>query len=199
MATHAPAARPGELVFNPIVWFDRDQVTCILDDSTRRNRCRFSPVLTPQIEWLRNQEKARTCLRQYDFILLLRTMFAGCLDGYPTLVESCRKINFSVGSEGGSEVRQGKASVGKSIISQIQGLNPIPEDIDVTVQVFQNVVVPPMSVPCALELNAENQTFQLIPYSGSVEEAIAAAEGEIGIKLESMLGDAKVPVLYGEP
>ncbi len=180
-----------------VVWYHRTGVVLVMDDSTRRDTVTLGLELSPQVLTLHAQEQRATAFKHADFLKLLRVNFADCLHRTGNLMESLKKVNFQAGKVVDSSVGHGKASVGRSLESQVTGTAAIPEQIDLDVPVF-STRQERCIVRCALEPDGATETFSLIPLPGQIEAGIRAAEERVGVILHADLKGV-APVYYGRP
>lgn len=182
------------------IWYCRHGVLCVLDDSTRRDTVRLDLTFSPQLLCLQGLEQYRKPMDQRATILLLRTTFAKCLGRAGDLIEIIRGVKFTNNQAGAAVVGHGKSSVGRSIEQEITGTKALPEYVTLEVPVFTAAWLQvKFPVELALEPDPATQTFTLIPLPGEIENAIAAAEALISMRLHDGLDGAEVPVYYGVP
>lgn len=181
----------------PVIWYSRTGVTCVLDDHDRRDTVHMHFGASPQLVHLAEDRKAYT---QAEFIRILRITFADCLTACDGLLQCLRSIKFRVHSDGTSKVAQGKASIGKIIDAELTGADALPEYVTFDVPVFGVASLPVRAlVRCALEVNPQLETFQLVALPGEVEKATSVGENWVRDAVETALGDAEVPIYYGKP
>lgn len=155
-------------------WYGEDGVTFVLDDSVFIDRAVLSLPKSPQ--WLAIVDLAKgKAMSQRDLIQLLRTTLRDCLGKCGDLVKNLREIRWKSNAEGESSVQRGKASIGKTIQQQIEGLGEIPEYLTLTVPFWANRVLVYVDVECSLDPDEATQTFKLVPLPGKVEQATEMA------------------------
>jgi hypothetical protein len=180
------------------VWYDREGVSVILDDKTRRDSIRLPLVLSDQIKTLQQMATSRAAMKQRDLILLLRTTFAGCLGPAGNFLEVIRKLKFVNNQSGEVTIGTGKISVGRQVEMEVTGSSIIPEAITLQVPVFTNGFTFLHNVQVVVDVDPATETLRLIPPAQEIERAIVAAEAEIGRTLREHLGDlATVAVHFG--
>lgn len=192
------------------IWYSRTSVVVYLDSLTRRDLVQLTLTISSQIKLLAELEANRRALDQKQFVNLLRINLNRCVT--PTLLQSVRLVKFRQEANSGGEIQHGKASIGKSLEAELRGAQTVPEEVTVCVPVFEGFLAHrTFEVECAVDIDAAAERFSLIPYPGSVEGAIRAAEAAIGNQLLEMLGSAwvppedepeaelDIPVLYGSP
>lgn len=184
----------------PVIWYYRTGLVLIVDDTTRRDRVVMPLEFSPQLLLLQSLEKSPQWYSQAAFISMLRVKLPRCLGNHPSLIPSLRKIKYRTTAEGGSEIIQAKASVGKSLSAELSGAEPIPDELMLNVLVF-NGRTEASGVQCSLDVDPEKQLFSLSPFAGDVEDAIRAAELLISQEIQEDLKISKFscPVYYGQP
>ncbi len=185
---------------SPVLWYSRVGLVLIVDDATRRDRVSMSLEFSPQMLLLQSLERETKWYTQAQFLSLLRVKLGACLINHPALIPSLRKIKFRTSSEGGSEIVQAKASVGKSLSAELSGAEPIPEEVTLSVSIF-NGRAEYSEIVCSLDVDPEKVTFSLTPLAGAVEDAIREGESQLRNVIASEMDGAQldVPVYYGTP
>lgn len=180
------------------VWYSREKVVCVLDDSTRRDTVTLPLPYSPQLKALMGVE--RTAFDQKGIILFLRVTLKACLGQCPDLIETLRRVKFDNGMVIDSAVNHGRSSIGKEIRSEITGAKVIPEYVRLDVPIFESGF-PQLRFPVEVAIDPDPSTaqFKLLPIPGEIERAIAAAEASIGEQLQNALSEAHADVLYGVP
>lgn len=136
---------------------------------------------------------------QPDLVRALRTTFAGCV-GDAGFLPAVSKVKFTTGTTVESEVGHGKASLGKSIMGEVTGTGAIPETVEFFVPVYANPDVSfPVKIVCAVEADAAEAKFRVTPLPGQLELAMEMTHVRIRERLDSLLGDSKVPIYRGSP
>jgi hypothetical protein len=183
-----------------VLWYSRAGLTLILDDTTRRDRVFMPLEFSPQMLLLQSLEKSQQWYSQAAFISLLRIKLAGSLGMHQSLIPSLRKIKFRTSAEGGSEVVQAKASIGKSISAELSGAEPLPDEVTLSFYPFSQGYET-VDVVCSLDVKPEEQQFSLTPLAGQIEDAIRAGERRVRelIAQEMEIVSFGCPVYYGAP
>lgn len=186
------------------VWYSRHKVVCFLDANTRRDTVTLPMQLSSQIGLLHTLEKERKLYDQQSLINLLRITLDGGVP--PSLVACVRALKFRTSTEGVTMTTHTKASIGRASEAEVSGAGIIPEDILVTVPVFDGFMgTRRFSLRCALDVDLANQKFVIQPFPGEAERAIREAEDALAEMLGDMLlvdtaGDGKaIPMFYGTP
>lgn len=185
----------------PEVWFSRSNVTLFLSGNDRRETVKLPLVLSEPLARLIQFAQSKPALSQSDFVRELRVTFRDCLGQAGNLLPVLRQVKFkaSVGTD--TTLGHGNVSIGKSLDAQVTGSGDIPETVTLSVPVFSASAfkIVRANVLCALEPNAATATFQLIPFPGQIEDAIAHGEKVIGTILREELTKPGVGVYYGNP
>jgi hypothetical protein len=181
----------------PIVWHGMEGVVLLTDDADRRDRVVFPLTQSARFKVLCKLAEETVLMQQAAFVKLLRIQLG--LDNL-VVVSKFRKLDWAVGNEGQSEVRHGADRLGKSITAKVQGIDELPEELDVPVPVYQQTGErEEYVVRCAIEIDAVNQRFQLVPLPDELERVMDLAQDSIGKRLAGGLDECKVPVYYGVP
>lgn len=177
------------------VWYGRSGVTVIFDSpSYRRNRASMPLELSDEIKRL--QAIAGKPMTQGDIIKLLRVHFRVC--DFSQTVQTLRAVKFEINQSGEMSVERTKTSIGKSQLAKIYGLDALAEELTFTIPVFASKFRQYFNVAAALDPDPETKTFTITPYPGQIEAAIEAAEGALGLDLESRMPEG-VPCYFGNP
>lgn len=178
--------RSSVFIADAVVIFVRD-----LED--RRDRAYCNLIESEPYRWLK--EKSASMLSQADLIRLLRITFKGCLGADTALLALVRKLKFDASANASVDITHGRESVGKSINSQIMGVEAIPEEVVLRVPVFENHPFI-AAINCAIEVFPHEQCFKVTPYPLQVRKAMAESLDSI----ESVLAQEDLPPVYrGKP
>jgi hypothetical protein len=184
------------------IWYSRKAVVCVVDDDYRRDVVTLTLMLSEEILKLISLQQSRPSFDQRSFLTLMRTVFTpAALPMHPSLIGDLRVVKFDAAQSANTDIGRGKSSVGKSAIASVEGWDKLPEVVSLEVPVFANpFLTTRATVQCALEVNEQEQRFQLFPLPGKVEQAIAAVERELGKLILDAVGEvASNRVHYGEP
>lgn len=188
----------AERAANPSVWYDRTQVTCLLDDSDRRDQIALTLRYTPQMSFFIGLDSGDLKgFEQFDLILKLRTLLKPCLSD-DLFAASLRRLDWGVKTNVTGETAHGKASVGKSIRTEVSGAAAIPEYVTFRMPVWAAGYDATAEVECAIELDAQTCRVKLIPIPGCIEGELQRAEAELGGRLRADLGK-DAAIYYGRP
>lgn len=192
---------------NSEIWYSRKGVQAFLDKTNRRDVVSLPFSVSPQMRQLLAWEQTGGAkLSQSQMILILRTVFCGCLGRAGDVIGIFRRVKFNQIRNEDSTVQHGRASIGKSIESELTGVSTIPERITFEVPIFSQFTanrLPRGVVTCAVEIDAANQTIQLIPEPLAIEEALGVAECQLEDELTELINsdDAvpSIPIYFGDP
>ncbi len=168
----------------------------LLDD-TRRERAYLPLHLTPAISTLSRSEP----LDHKAFVTWLRTSLAGTIA--EDLVQQFRSLKLTRATQTDSRVDVSDEAIGRQINSAVRaGGNPLPETVQLEVQVFEEFPnMDAAQVCCAVLVDFEECTLALRPLPGELTQAIRDALLEIQKDVGSLLGEhaGGVPVYLGYP
>ena len=164
-----------------VIYVGPDAVQYVYDSHDRRDRA--TCVLELSEPW-KLLSKPIPPLEQKAIIRLLRINFNGCLHNGSTLIETMREIKFDAQGSIESKVNHGNASLGKKLSAAITGVNSIPDEFPMVVQVFKNFPFK-VQILCALEIHTEVAKFEIVPYPNQLEDALAQTLEQIRLRFES--------------
>ena len=177
-----------------VVWHGTDGVIAILDDLDRRDRVTFALAFSQRMETLRKLAKEKPTFDQTKFIRLLRIDLG--LDN-TAVVAKFRKLDWENGDKARGDVKHGDARLSREVIAKVEGIDQLPEEIRVPVPVYRQAGErEEYEVLCAVEIDARNQTFQLLPLPDEIERVIDLHQADIRSRLDA---DLTCPVYYGRP
>ena len=194
------AAYIGGVDINVVIWYSRDGIVMLFNDDTRRDVATLTLEYSPQITSLQAMESQKA-MNQAAIVRLLRVVFRDCLSQAGNLIDILRKIKFRKNEAGGSDIAQGKSSIGRSIQAELSGEGVIPDEVILDVPVFLGQPWR-ASVLCVLEADPANECFTLMPMAGAIEQAIRSGEEKMAIALDSALAATQasgVQRYYGTP
>lgn len=184
------------------IWHSRNAVVLLVDDADRRDRVTLQIRWSKQIKKLIDLEQHQPLMDQRSFLFMLRTVFTpSAFPTAPKLIASIEAVKFEAGAKVESVIQRGKSSVGKELSAAATFLDAVPEQVDVSVPVYENAGLQyAVNVRCALELYPAEQRFQLFPTPGAVEEAFGQSEAMVLDRLRNKLGDTpETSLYYGDP
>jgi hypothetical protein len=180
------------------IWLSENCVVLVIDDGDRRETVRLPLKKTDT--FLRVEQLAKTPkLEQADLVRLLRREFRNSPQ-QATVLSAVRKIKFSRGETGFSDIQHGNESMGKSVEAEVTGAGEIPDSLTLPVVVYanpgerENVV----TVAFDLEISVHEQRFVLKPLPDETVIAVQIALANIR-KAISAGAPKDIPILYGTP
>lgn len=185
---------------SPVLWYAQNGMRLILDDADRRDVVLFELEFSIPFKALQTLDREPVSMTQQQFLHLLRVQLG--VDKFH--VQKFRKLDWETIIRAKGEVDRGRDRLGKEIASQVSGVDDVPEELQVTVPVYRNPgEMEPHTVGCLIELNAANNTIQLVPKPGEVDLAVNAHLAGLRQRLEEGLaeleGDRQIPIYYGTP
>lgn len=181
------------------IWYSRARIVAVIDDNDRRNTVTLTMNYSDELLKLAELQRAKPWFDQRSILTLLRTVFTPmALPGHTTLIDSLRVVKFEAGQTANTDIGRGKSSVGKSAMATVEGWDKLPEVVTLEVPIFTNSFIRDRAaIRCALEVNEQEQKFQLFPLPGSVELAISNIEARLAGMLRELLPES-TPTYYGE-
>jgi len=185
-----------------MIFVGRRWITAIIDEGAHRV-VQLSMKLTTTGVWdlLTRMEKDRRLYKQREFLDILRTDLAGCVDD--DFVALIRQIRVSASSLADHEVGVGKESLGKQAsLATTAGNKPIPEQISLEVNIFRDVPeIARQAVRAAVI--CEVAEFGLIPLPMDLDCAMLSTQEAIAGSLTDLLKlygmEDLPPIVGGDP
>ena len=181
------------------LWYSRAMVITFCG----RDRARLDLKPSPQMSMLMKWETQPCPLQQRQMLFALRQTFNGCVS--QDILDVLKRVKFENGSVVDSEISNSKTSLGKQLRSEATGCGAIPEWLIFTVPIFESGFKTLGTITCALDVDASQGTFKLVPIAGQVEAVFAAAEAQMGESLKTLLiessggTDHSESLFYGQP
>lgn len=172
-------------------FYNEFRIAFVYDLSDRRSFATCDLPLSPQYEWLKSL--SGNAMNQKDFVRTLRIIFNGCHDG--VVLNLARNLKFTSAGDVAGTVQQGRESMAKSVMAEVRGEAAIPEQMLLTLPVFENYAYN-AQIGCALEVMAEQMCFKLTPFPMALKRAINETLDDIANLLE---GEEMPPVYRGSP
>jgi len=121
----------------------------------------------------------------------------------PAAIEPFRRIDFTQGTTGMSEIRKGNENLGKQITATVlTGGTPVPDFLDVCVPIFSTPgEIEPYMIRLDVELSTLDQRIVLKPCPDELNRAMTAHLETMRDRIESTLGDSLeyCDVYHGSP
>lgn len=204
LATLADVAKSWGKTHGVSVWYDRNSVVAVASDGSDDgppHTCTLGLEVSAQLAKLAEWRAAgRQFVTQKEFVLLLRTLFHGCWNAHPTLLDTVRKLRVQSASDGASEVQRGKVSLGKSMVAEMSGVGDIPERVTFEVPVFAGAAVRATAeVRMVIDPDPEAGQLLVVVLPDEIDRAFAAGEEKAQTMLDGLLADTGIPVYHGRP
>lgn len=171
------------------VWYGRQGIVALLDDTTRRDRVTLHLRPSKQMEVLTMWDRNVTWLDQWKLFETMRICFGHYINT-PGIIDSIRRLRFRLTSTGEKTIEHGRQSIGKSLEAELTGVKDIPEEISFTVPAFDGGA---LGVYChittVVQVNPEAEKIALIPEAGAIERSWLRVENEIGGLLLELIKD----------
>ena len=170
------------------------RLTDHFEETLRHRADRVTVRLGKSPQYVALAEKCRQPMTQRDFVRLLRIDLRGALPADTDLLAIARNLRWSSASSAQATITNTRESLGRSITQEVLGESAIPDEIKLTIPIWDRWSFR-ASIVCAIEADAATQTFRLTPYPQEMQNAIDAAIAS----LVEFLGDAGVNTYYGQP
>jgi hypothetical protein len=171
----------------PVVWYDHEQVTLVIDDAGHRiERATLNLEVSDTFGVVRMLRKDKPWFAQPDFVRLLRVDLAGTLDP-AVLLNRVRKL--TIGQKTTTEVNRRGESFGHEINALAGKDTDPPDEVDLVLPVYKTLgEQTPVYVACTVDVEvAMLKPFRLIPKPDEVERVLQVAVGSIGERLRAGL------------
>lgn len=162
--------------------------------SRRAHSCEFVLNLSKEFKTLQAMEKDGTFTHP-QIIQLLKVEFRS--SKLSSLIAQLTRVKFNANQTAESELTRTKASVGKSMVSEVCGLDSLPEYPVLTVPVWENFKFE-AKVEMALDPDVQMQRFKFVPVPGTLENALFLGEEALLGNLKSIFPD-DVRWVHGDP
>ncbi len=182
------------------VWYNATHIITRFGDKLR-SRVTLSLATSPQYRSLQAWASEAKMLTQVEIVRALRTTFRDALESNPNLAQVLKKVNFKAVSSTTGEIGHGNASLGKEVSANLTGADTIPEYVKFTFPIYVNPCFRAIraTVECALEPDASNGTFRVIPLPGQMECAVESTLAKIAEEIREGLAESGVSLYFGKP
>jgi anti-sigma factor ChrR (cupin superfamily) len=171
----------------PVVWFDHEQVTLVIDDAGHRiERATLNLEVSDTFAVVQTLRKDKPWYTQPDFVRLLRVELAGTLDP-AVMLNRVRKL--VIGQKTTTEVQRRGESFGHEINALAGKDTDPPDEVDLVLPVYKTPgEQTPVYVACTVDVEvAQPKPFRLVPKPDEVERVLQVAVGSIGERLRAGL------------
>lgn len=182
------------------VWYSPTEIVAVVG-AAHPGTVKLALVPSDQYTRLAELKRTKQAMTQIELVRDLRTTFRDSLALCGDLAESVRRVNFKATSTTQGEVGHGKASLGREITGEVTGLKTIPEYVTFDFPAYANPAFRTVrcQVECALEPDATNGCFRLMPLPGQLEVAAETALQALADQLKEELTDSGVAIFFGKP
>ena len=142
------------------VFISDQRIELVYDIEERRDMAICDLKKSPPWDWLVTQS-ARP-MTQHDLVRLLRVTFRNCLDN-DVLLKTVRALKWQAAQGTDRDIRHVRESLDRTIVANVTGAEDIPEEIALSVPVWENFPFK-ARIACAIEVFPTEQQFKLTPY-----------------------------------
>jgi hypothetical protein len=165
------------------VWYDRKQITVLLDCEDRLERLQMPLKLSDQFHAICKLPRS---FDQKSLLLFLKRDLRGAID--PAVIPPFRQLDFSKREAAGGTIKHGEESLGRSVQAAVANAAEIPEFLPVSVLVFTNKdLVFRATITLSVDIDLQRGMIDLTPLPDEIENAFCAAEDYLGDVLGSHL------------
>ena len=181
---------------NAVVWHGDDKIVLVPDNEDRRDNVTMSLTHTKRFLLLKQLEIHKEWHDQLMFVRMLRLDFG--LDNIG-VVAKFRRLAWADGSKTTGEFVHGADKMGRQINSQVENAADIPDELNVTIPVYEEFPKETLAVRCAVEIDSRNQQLQIVPMPGELKRVLTATQEMIHETLVHELADGGTAIYYGTP
>jgi hypothetical protein len=150
---------------SPIIYHNAHSVELLLNDADRRDRVTFTLTPSAAFEAVAKLEQKGSLDQRALVRLLGRTLGVG-----KHYVDRFRRIDFKLANEGTQVIERAKETLGKRVEAQVQGVDELPDEIDVTIPLYREIdEQQTYSLRLFIEPDLRNQVFEVGPFPGEVD------------------------------
>lgn len=184
-----------------VVWHSPRQVVAILNDYDRRDRLTLDLEYTAAWGWIMAAAAQPAKLSPKEFLTLLRTKLAECVDPGALLTwqNALRNVRLKSSRSTDMQTDRGLEKLGREIEEQCVGADAIPETLELTASIYRNAGMCPVAADVAFDVSIDYgaAAFVLTAIGDRVANAVDGAQEEIGAFIRA---NAKLDaVFYGNP
>lgn len=186
-----------------VAFIGRGRVSVVLDEGEKRlNRLAMDLPISKPFAFLCQLGASPTYFNQRDIVWKLRTEIGADNIKPEDLLGRLRTIKFSSASDGTSEVRTGRESMGAQVNRTVMsGGTDFPDECTLAVPVYADVTIDEnpivQHIVCAIDIDVEKQTFLLKPMPGELERAQRETDEEIRAHIEATVKATNFNVFNG--
>lgn len=182
----------GEVYVHP------HQVVVLFDSKDRREQC--SMLLVPTKRWtlVQQLERQAMVLTPAEAVRFLRFEMPGSGAAMEALVQALRRVDFARTSTGAARVEHGRETLGRSVEATVQGVETIPETVEIAVPVWSVRGLDDLvaRVTLGIHLDVEQQRVVLRVLADETERAMRQAVSAAAARIADAV---EIPVYEGIP
>lgn len=182
----------AEVVFDRIAFVSATRVVFCYSREDRRDRATVQLLPSEPWAWLTTRAVSNA-MSLKEFIRLLRITFAGCLPDNGRLVELYRNVTWKGTDVTNQTAGRGSEALGRDIKKQVDGIDNLPDEVTVTLPVFQNFNLN-VKVRCAIEIDADTKTFELLPFPNQLRAGLETTLDQI----RQIVKESGTPTFLGD-
>lgn len=173
-----------------VVYASQEQVVFCYSFEDRRDRATVPLIISKPFAWLSQPSQT---MDQKTLIRTLRITFAECLPQDSSLISMLRSLRFTNNGEAAVDIQRGREALGKQILNEVRGVDTLPDEILLTVPVFENTKKV-VTIRCALEIYPDTGRFELIALPSQLHRGMQIALDDI---LDTVANDTDVKAFIG--
>jgi hypothetical protein len=194
-------ARPKWWEAPVVVWHSAGEVVAILDDDDRRDRLTLPLEKSRAWLWVEQAAERSPKLTPKEFLTLLRTKLAECVEPGELLrwQTALRNVRLSSRSSTTIDNDKGLEKLGREIEQSCAGAEQIPDTLNVVTSIYRNAGVCETAADVSFDVSIDYDAgaFVLTQIGDAVANAIDGAHETIG---DFIRANAKLDaVFYGNP
>lgn len=167
----------AQVLDSAAIFYTDTQILAVYDIDDRRDLARCPLPIAPQYAWL--AKNGGQPMNQVDFVRALRIDLDGCGQNVSSLLSIVRKLRFNSGGEAVGVVDNTRQSIDRRIAAEVDPITQIPEEITLSVQVYENYLGK-QPVRCAVEVFPQTQQLALTPMPLALRQAMDSTLLNIG-------------------
>jgi len=179
-----------------VCWLTPTKAEIILDNlDHREDSIAFELPIASQFATLRNLEESQPTFEPKTLARLIRLSLG--LPDHP-LINQIARVDWETSRRTQSVVERGKESLGSEINAKVSTTEEIPQEVRLTVPVYEDHLAPEQTIRCLVEIDAGAGQIGIIPPPGECRRAQDAALAFINGSLSNTLED-QITVYRGTP
>lgn len=182
------------------IWYRDDEIVAVLDSGDRRDIAKMYIISTGLFGFLASLvlDGGRK-LDQKTMIHIVKNKLRFGMDEaeYRNLLTALRSVSFVKLESNSGEQDRARAALGKSIEQTCSGIDKLPEEVRLEVDLFVNLKLSTCPIVVSIDVDFDSQSFRLGIVGDGIANATAAAMDELGSIIRNVAKDHGV--YYGSP